>query len=92
MQLSRMKAEEKWQVIIWAANLFFFNFICHNWFFITKFPTVALLKRQGFNFKGPAKAAPVKQEPQPQIDCTGNLQVSELPFLEKILQPDHIQL
>ncbi|XP_066374154.1 villin-3-like isoform X1 [Miscanthus floridulus] len=35
----------------------------------------ALLKRQGFNFKGPAKAAPVKQEPQPQIDCTGNLQV-----------------
>jgi hypothetical protein len=42
----------------------------------TKFSTVALLKRQGFNFKGPAKAAPVKQEPQPQIDCTGNLQVS----------------
>jgi gelsolin len=44
-------------------------------YLITKFSTVALLKRQGFNFKGPAKAAPVKQEPQPQIDCTGNLQV-----------------
>nr|CAB3471060.1 unnamed protein product [Digitaria exilis] len=38
----------------------------------------ALLKRQGFNFKGPAKAAPVKQEPLPQIDCTGNLQVREI--------------
>ncbi|RCV22068.1 hypothetical protein SETIT_4G190500v2 [Setaria italica] len=36
----------------------------------------ALLKRQGFNFKSPVKAAPVKQEPQPQIDCTGNLQVN----------------
>ncbi|PNT75386.1 hypothetical protein BRADI_1g31417v3 [Brachypodium distachyon] len=35
----------------------------------------ALLKRQGFNVKGIAKAAPVKEEPQPQIDCTGNLQV-----------------
>ncbi|KAF0888745.1 hypothetical protein E2562_017595, partial [Oryza meyeriana var. granulata] len=34
----------------------------------------ALLKRQGFNVKGLAKAAPVKEEPQPQIDCTGNLQ------------------
>jgi len=61
-------------------------------FFITKFPSVALLKRQGFNFKSPAKAAPVKQEPQPQIDCTGNLQVSEHHFSQKILLPDHIQL
>ncbi|GJM97791.1 hypothetical protein PR202_ga14744 [Eleusine coracana subsp. coracana] len=43
----------------------------------------ALLKRQGFNFKGPAKAAPVKQEPQPQIDCTGNLQVWRVNGSEK---------
>ncbi|KAM0907642.1 hypothetical protein ACQ4PT_015983 [Festuca glaucescens] len=35
----------------------------------------ALLKRQGFNAKGITKAAPVKEEPLPQIDCTGNLQV-----------------
>jgi len=43
----------------------------------------ALLKRQGFNFKGPAKAALVKQEPQPQIDCTGNLQVWRVNGSEK---------
>jgi gelsolin len=43
----------------------------------------ALLKRQGFNFKSPAKAAPVKQEPQPQIDCTGNLQVWRVNGSEK---------
>lgn len=35
----------------------------------------ALLKRQGFNVKGLLKAAPVKEENQPFIDCTGNLQV-----------------
>lgn len=35
----------------------------------------ALLKRQGVNVKGLLKAAPVKEEPQPYIDCTGNLQV-----------------
>ncbi|XBI69081.1 hypothetical protein VPH35_048196 [Triticum aestivum] len=34
----------------------------------------ALLKRQGFNVKAVAKSAPVKEEPLPQIDCTGNLQ------------------
>ncbi|ONK74261.1 uncharacterized protein A4U43_C03F4440 [Asparagus officinalis] len=33
----------------------------------------ALLKRQGLNVKGLMKAAPVKEEPQPFIDCTGNL-------------------
>ncbi|XP_062229452.1 villin-3-like isoform X1 [Phragmites australis] len=43
----------------------------------------ALLKRQGFNFKSPAKAAPVKQEPQAQIDCTGNLQVWRINGSEK---------
>lgn len=36
---------------------------------------VALLKRQGVNVKGLLKAAPAKEEPQPYIDCTGNLQV-----------------
>nr|CAD1840268.1 unnamed protein product [Ananas comosus var. bracteatus] len=35
----------------------------------------ALLKRQGLNVKGLTKADPVKEEPQPYIDCTGNLQV-----------------
>ncbi|CAK9162236.1 unnamed protein product [Ilex paraguariensis] len=35
----------------------------------------ALLKRQGVNVKGLLKAAPSKEEPQPYIDCTGNLQV-----------------
>ncbi|KAE8660280.1 Villin-4 [Hibiscus syriacus] len=35
----------------------------------------ALLRRQGLNVKGLAKAAPVKEEPQPYIDCTGNLQL-----------------
>ena len=34
----------------------------------------ALLKRQGVNVKGLLKADPVKEEPQPYIDCTGNLQ------------------
>jgi hypothetical protein len=34
-------------------------------YLITKLYTVALLKRQRFNFKGPIKAAPVKKEPQP---------------------------
>ncbi|XP_052158793.1 villin-3 isoform X1 [Oryza glaberrima] len=43
----------------------------------------ALLKRQGFNVKGLAKAAPVKEEPQPQIDCTGNLQVWRVNGTEK---------
>ncbi|KAG8057829.1 hypothetical protein GUJ93_ZPchr0002g26553 [Zizania palustris] len=36
----------------------------------------ALLKRQGFNVKSLTKSAAVKEEPQPQIDYTGNLQVS----------------
>ncbi|WOH06883.1 hypothetical protein DCAR_0626312 [Daucus carota subsp. sativus] len=35
----------------------------------------ALLKRQGLNVKGLQKATPTKEEPQPYIDCTGNLQV-----------------
>ncbi|KAF5456352.1 hypothetical protein F2P56_025846 [Juglans regia] len=35
----------------------------------------ALLKRQGVNVKGLLKSDPVKEEPQPYIDCTGNLQV-----------------
>ncbi|XP_047053719.1 villin-3 isoform X1 [Lolium rigidum] len=43
----------------------------------------ALLKRQGFNSKVTAKAAPVKEEPQPLIDCTGNLQVWRVNDSEK---------
>lgn len=39
------------------------------------FDLTALLKRQGLNVKGLMKAAPPKEEPQPYIDCTGNLQV-----------------
>lgn len=45
----------------------------------------ALLKRQGFNVKGLMKATPVKEEPQPYIDCTGNLQVWRVSGDEKIL-------
>ncbi|KAG6471703.1 hypothetical protein ZIOFF_069149 [Zingiber officinale] len=45
----------------------------------------ALLKRQGLNVKGLTKAAPVKEEPQPYIDCTGNLQVWRVDGKEKTL-------
>ncbi|KAI4344434.1 hypothetical protein L6164_011663 [Bauhinia variegata] len=45
----------------------------------------ALLKRQGVNVKGLLKADPVKEEPQPYIDCTGNLQVWRVNGEEKIL-------
>ncbi|RXH78631.1 hypothetical protein DVH24_002149 [Malus domestica] len=44
----------------------------------------ALLKRQGVNVKGLLKADPVKEEPQPYIDCTGNLQVWRVNGQEKI--------
>ncbi|XP_071696835.1 villin-4-like [Rutidosis leptorrhynchoides] len=46
-----------------------------------------LLKRQGVNVKGLLKAAPAKEEPQPYIDCTGNLQVWRVNGQEKILLP-----
>ncbi|MED6145064.1 Villin-4 [Stylosanthes scabra] len=45
----------------------------------------ALLKRQGVNVKGLLKADPVKEEPQPYIDCTGHLQVWRVNGQEKIL-------
>ncbi|XP_058068041.1 villin-4 [Magnolia sinica] len=51
----------------------------------------ALLKRQGFNVKGLLKAAPPKEEPQPYIDCTGNLQVWRVNGREKILIPSSEQ-
>ncbi|KAK4485582.1 hypothetical protein RD792_008225 [Penstemon davidsonii] len=35
----------------------------------------AMLKRQGVNVKGLLKAESPKEEPQPHIDCTGDLQV-----------------
>ncbi|XP_071725410.1 villin-4-like isoform X2 [Rutidosis leptorrhynchoides] len=47
----------------------------------------ALLKRQGVNVKGLLKVAPAKEEPQPYIDCTGNLQVWRVNGEEKILLP-----
>ncbi|KAG4949307.1 hypothetical protein AAZX31_15G155600 [Glycine max] len=45
----------------------------------------ALLKRQGVNVKGLLKADPVREEPQPHIDCTGHLQVWRVNGQEKIL-------
>ncbi|XP_021277687.1 villin-4 isoform X2 [Herrania umbratica] len=47
----------------------------------------ALLQRQGVNVRGLLKAAPVKEEPQPYIDCTGNLQVWRVNGQEKVLLP-----
>uniref|UniRef100_A0A2P2MNL7 Villin-4 n=3 Tax=Rhizophora mucronata TaxID=61149 RepID=A0A2P2MNL7_RHIMU len=47
----------------------------------------ALLRRQGVNVKGLLKAAPVKEEPQPYIDVTGNLQVWHVSGQEKVLIP-----
>ncbi|XVF34161.1 hypothetical protein REPUB_Repub18cG0034700 [Reevesia pubescens] len=47
----------------------------------------ALLQRQGVNVKGLLKAAPVKEEPEPYIDCTGNLQVWRVNGQEKVLLP-----
>ncbi|XP_075674123.1 villin-4-like [Castanea sativa] len=47
----------------------------------------ALLKRQGVNVKGLLKADSVKEEPQPYIDCTGNLQVWHVNGQEKTLHP-----
>lgn len=40
------------------------------------FMCLALLKRQGLNVRGLLKAETPKEEPQPYIDCTGNLQVT----------------
>ncbi|XP_024637641.1 villin-4 [Medicago truncatula] len=45
----------------------------------------ALLKRQGLDVKGLVKADPVKEEPQPYIDCTGHLQVWRVNGQEKNL-------
>ncbi|CAH9070492.1 unnamed protein product [Cuscuta epithymum] len=51
----------------------------------------ALLKRQGVNVKGLMKAAPPKEEPQPYIDCTGNLQVWRVNAQQKMLLEAHSQ-
>ncbi|KAI9078725.1 hypothetical protein K1719_039312 [Acacia pycnantha] len=45
----------------------------------------ALLRRQGVDVKGLLKVDPVKEEPQPHIDCTGRLQVWRLNGQEKTL-------
>lgn len=45
----------------------------------------ALLKRQGLDVKGLMKSDPVKEEPQPYIDCTGTLQVWRVNGNEKTL-------
>ncbi|XP_051141612.1 villin-4-like [Andrographis paniculata] len=47
----------------------------------------SLLKRQGFNVKGLLKAESPKEEPQPYIDCTGDLQVWRVDGREKSLLP-----
>ncbi|KAL2456607.1 Adenosine 3'-phospho 5'-phosphosulfate transporter [Forsythia ovata] len=39
------------------------------------FSMIALLKRHGVNVKGLLKVDSPNEEPQPHIDCTGNLQV-----------------
>ncbi|XP_058113251.1 villin-4-like [Magnolia sinica] len=51
----------------------------------------ALLKRQGLDVKGLLKAAPEKKEPQPYIDCTGNLQVWRVNGQEQTLIPSSEQ-
>ncbi|KAL6525515.1 Villin-4 [Orobanche hederae] len=50
----------------------------------------ALLKRQGLNVKGLKEESP-KEEPQPYIDCTGDLQVWRVNDQEKILLSDSDQ-
>ncbi|PKI54831.1 hypothetical protein CRG98_024782 [Punica granatum] len=45
----------------------------------------AMLRRQGVNVKGLVKSEPAKEEPQPYIDCTGDLQVWRVNGQEKIL-------
>nr|CAB3488175.1 unnamed protein product [Digitaria exilis] len=47
--------------------------------------TSSLLKSQGLDVKGLMKAAPVKEEPQPYIDCTGHLQVWRVNGSDKAL-------
>ncbi|KAL8467765.1 hypothetical protein ACS0TY_031125 [Phlomoides rotata] len=47
----------------------------------------ALLKRQGLNVRGLLKAETPKEEPQPYIDCTGNLQVWRVDGQQKTLLP-----
>ncbi|KAI3715170.1 hypothetical protein L6452_22140 [Arctium lappa] len=53
----------------------------------------ALLKRQGFDVKGLLKATPTQEEeePQPYIDCSGNLQVWRVNGQEKNLLADDDQ-
>ncbi|CAD6259714.1 unnamed protein product [Miscanthus lutarioriparius] len=54
----------------------------------------ALLKSQGLDVKGLMKAAPVKEEPQPYIDCTGHLQVervSAMSLASKMVQAAKFQ-
>ncbi|KAE9598731.1 putative villin/Gelsolin, ADF-H/Gelsolin-like domain-containing protein [Lupinus albus] len=47
----------------------------------------SLLKRQGINVKGLFKADPIKEEPQPYIDCAGYLQVWHVIGQQKIPLP-----
>ncbi|XP_073158303.1 villin-4 isoform X1 [Henckelia pumila] len=47
----------------------------------------ALLKRQGVNVKGILKAETPKEEPQPYIDCSGDLQVWRVNGRKKTLLP-----
>ncbi|WVZ54878.1 hypothetical protein U9M48_005621 [Paspalum notatum var. saurae] len=45
----------------------------------------ALFKHRGLNVKGLVKAAPVKEESQSYIDCTGNLQVWRVNDTDKVV-------
>ncbi|KAL0453394.1 UNVERIFIED_CONTAM: Villin-4 [Sesamum latifolium] len=47
--------------------------------------SLALLKRQGVNVKGLVKTESPKAEPEPHIDCTGDLQVWRVDGQEKTL-------
>lgn len=79
MQIQLMKAEAKLLVSEVIQTLFSVSVFCYKFKSSSDSPSaftfVALLKRQGINVKGLLKSTPAKEEPQPYIDCTGNLQV-----------------
>lgn len=73
-------AEEKLQVsniygVLTLSQNIYLNFFVELLPFTFNLIHLALLKRQGINVKGLLKAETPKEEPQPFIDCTGNLQV-----------------
>lgn len=65
-------------ILFFISRLEFGFLICKMF---THLNLAALLKRQGLNVKGLLKADPENEEPEPYIDCTGNLQVLFLLFI-----------